>query len=108
AAVNQLGGRRLPKYCVTAVTNAQGGGAPPELSSLLNSRILDAKARLAAWTYNTPAGFNTLGDPGVPTSQDLIDSVATTIYNVALGRLVANTFDATLAANGIAFRPGAS
>ena len=108
ADVNQLDGRRLAKYFVTAVTNAQGGGAPPELSSLLNSRILDAKARLAAWTYNTPAGFNTLGDPGVPTPQDLIDSVATTIYNVALGRLVANTFDATLAANSISFRQGTS
>ena len=108
ADVNQLDGRRLAKYFVTAVTNAQGGGAPPELSSLLNSRILDAKARLAAWTYNPPAGFNTTGDPGVPTAQDLIDSVATTIYNVALGRLVANTFDATLATNGIGFRQGTS
>ncbi|HSV05576.1 MAG TPA: penicillin acylase family protein, partial [Candidatus Binatus sp.] len=108
ADVNQLDGRRLAKYFVTAVTNAQGGGAPPELSSLLNSRILDAKARLSAWTYNTPAGFNTTGDPGVPTAQDLIDSVATTIYNVALGRLVANTFDATLATNGIGFRQGTS
>ena len=106
ADVNQLDGRRLAGYFVTAVTNAQAGGAPPALSSLVSSRILDAKARLAAWTYNTPAGFDTAGDPGVPTAQDLVDSVATTIYNVALGRLVVNTFDATLAANGISFRQG--
>jgi len=38
----------------------------------------------------------------------LIDSVATTLYNVAVGRLVVNTFDATLAANGIAYRQGTS
>jgi hypothetical protein len=108
ADVNQLEARRLAKYFVTAVNDAQAGGAPPDLSGLLNARILTARDRLAAWTYNTPAGFDTLGDPGTPTAQELIDSVATTLYNVAVGRLVTNTFDATLAANGVTYRQDTS
>ncbi len=106
ADVNQLEARRLGGYFVTAVNNAQAGGAPAQLAALVNSRITDARDRLAAWTYNAPAGFDTPGDPGVPTAQDLVDSVATTIYNVAIGRLVVNTFDATLAANGVSYRQG--
>src|SRR6185369_3294386 len=101
ADVNQMEGKRLAKYFVTAVNNAQAGGATPQLAALVNSRITDARDRLGAWTYNTPAGFDTTGDPGVPSAQDLVDSVATTIYNVAIGQLVVNTFDATLAANGV-------
>ena len=108
ADVNQLEARRLAGYFVDAVNNAGMGGAPVELSSLLNSRITDARDRLAAWTYNTPAGFDTPGDPGAPTPQELIDSVATTIYNVAVGRLMNRTFDAKLAAAGIGYRQGTS
>jgi penicillin amidase len=106
ADVNQLEGRRLAGYFVTAVNNAELGGAPPALASLLNSRITDARDRLAAWTYNTPAGFDTAGDPGVPTAQELVDSVATTIYNVAVGQLMTRSFDARLAASGIDYRQG--
>jgi penicillin G amidase len=106
ADVNQLEGRRLAGYFVTAVNDAELGGAPPQLAGLVNARIQDARDRLAAWTYNTPAGFDTTGDPGTPSSQDLIDSVATTIFNTALGKLVTNTFDATLAANGVGYRQG--
>jgi penicillin amidase len=106
ADVNQLEARRLAGFFVTAVNNAQAGGAPAQLSGLLNSRILDARDRLAAWTYNTPTGFDTPGDPGVPSAQDLVDSVATTIYNVAVGQLVTNTFDAQLAAAGVSYRQG--
>lgn len=108
ADVNQLEARRLAGFFVTAVNDAQAGGAPVELSSLLNSRITDARDRLMAWTYNTPAGFDTPGDPGVPSAQDLVDSVATTIYNVAIGQLVTNTFDAQLAAAGVSYRQGTS
>ncbi len=108
ADVNQLEARRLAGYFVTAVNNAGLGGAPGQLSSLLNSRITDARDRLAAWTYNTPAGFNTPGDPGIPSTQDLVDSVATTIYNVAVGRLMTRTFDAKLAASSISYRQGTS
>ncbi len=106
ADVNQIEGRMIAPHFVTAVDNALDIGAPPELSSLINSRILDARDRLNDWTYNTPAGFDTTGDPGIPTAQELIDSVATTIYNVAVGQLVENTFDATLAASGVGYRQG--
>jgi hypothetical protein len=108
ADVNQLEARRLAGYFVAAVNRAGTIGAPPALASLLNSRVTDARDRLAAWTYNTPAGFNTPGDPGAPTAQELIDSVATTIYNVAIGRLMNRTFDAALASNGIGYRQGTS
>ncbi len=108
ADVNQMEGKRLAGYFVTAVANAEAGGAPPQLSALLNTRITDARDRLAAWTYNTPAGFDTTGDPGVPSAQELVDSVATTIYNVAVGQLMTKTFDARLAASGIGYRQGTS
>ncbi len=108
ADVNQLEGKRLAHYFVDAVDHAGMGGAPPELASLVNAGITDARNRLAAWTYNTPAGFDTPGDPGAPTPQELIDSVATTIYNVAVGQLVTRTFDAKLAAAGITYRQGTS
>ena len=106
ADVNQMEARRLAGYFVTAVNNAQLGGAPAQLSALLNSRITDARDRLAAWTYNTPAGFDTPGDPGAPTAQELVDSVATTIYNVAVGRLMTRTFDAKLGASSVSYRQG--
>ena len=106
ADVNQLEARRLAKYFVTAVNDAQSLGAPPALAALVNGRITDARDRLAAWTYNARAGFDTPGDPGVPSPQDLIDSVATTIYNVAVGRLVVNTFDAKLQTAGVSYRQG--
>ncbi len=108
ADVNQLEGKRLAHYFVEAVDDAGLGGAPTELSSLLNGKIIDARNRLASWTYNTPAGFDTPGDPGTPTAQELVDSVATTIYNVAVGRLMNRTFDAKLAAAGIGYRQGTS
>jgi len=108
ADVNQIEGRRLAGYFVDAVNNAQLGGAPAQLSGLLNSRITDARDRLAAWTYNTPAGFDTAGDPGTPTGQEMVDTVATTIYNVAVGRLMNRTFDAQLAAAGVGYRQGTS
>lgn len=108
ADVNQMEGKRLAHYFVEAVDNAGLMGAPPELSSLLNAKILDARNRLASWTFNTPAGFDTPGDPGAPTPQELIDSVATTIYNVSVGRLMNRTFDAKLAAAGIGYRQGTS
>lgn len=106
ADVNQLEARRMAKYFVTAVDNAGLGGAPAALSGLLNSRVTDAHDRLAAWTYNTPAGFDTAGDPGIPSAQELTDSVATTIYNVAVGQLMTRTFDAKLAASGVSYRQG--
>ncbi len=106
ADVNQMEGKRLAPYFVDAVNRAGMGGAPAQLSSLLNAGITDARDRLAAWTYNTPAGFDTAGDPGTPTAQELVDSVATTIYNVAVGRLMNRTFDAQLAAAGIGYRQG--
>jgi penicillin G amidase len=108
ADVNQMEARRLAGYFVTAVNNAELGGAPAPLASLLNSRVTDARDRLTAWTYNTPTGFDTPGDPGIPSAQDLVDSVATTIYNVAVGQLMTRTFDAKLAASGVSYRQGTS
>jgi penicillin amidase len=108
ADVNQMEGKRLAHYFVEAVDNAGLGGAPAELSSLLNATVLDARNRLAAWTYHPPAGVDTPGDPGVPTPQQLIDSVATNIYNVSVGRLMNRTFDAKLAAAGVGYRQGTS
>ncbi len=43
ADVNQMEGKRLAGYFVDAVNNAGMGGAPVELSSLLNATITDAR-----------------------------------------------------------------
>ncbi|MBN1210680.1 MAG: penicillin acylase family protein [Myxococcaceae bacterium] len=54
--------------------------------------------RLAAWTYETPAGVD-IGD-GEPPAAEVADSVATTLFNASMLRLVKLAFDDELSALG--------
>jgi penicillin amidase len=54
--------------------------------------------RLAAWTYETPAGVN-IGD-GEPPAAEVADSIATAIFNASMLRLVKLAFDDELSALG--------
>ncbi|WP_224241949.1 penicillin acylase family protein [Hyalangium gracile] len=86
-------------------------GTHPDLSGLVQrstSADLDLLAqvanRLAAWTYETPAGVD-IGD-GEPSAAEISDSIATSLFNASLLRLVKLAFDDEISAIG--FRPSSS
>jgi len=100
----------LTPYLLTAYTNAQRAGAPPELATLAaDPRVQEAVGRLAAWDYSTPTG--------VPEGYDAFDvrvdassivsraeaeaSVAATIENVWRAKLLKNLVDGTLRRVGV-------
>ena len=70
-----------------------------------------AVARLAAWRLTTPTGipegYDASDDDGVlaqPSSDEISESVAATIYSVWRGQFIRNTIDATL--GGVPLPPG--
>ena len=107
-----LGALLAPKF-VEAARRAQEErrqpGTHPDLSGLVqrsSAADLDLLAqsaeRLAAWTYETPAGVD-IGD-GEPSAAEVTDSVATALFNASLLRLVQLAFDDEI--NAIGQRPG--
>jgi penicillin amidase len=57
--------------------------------------------RLAAWNFKAPTGIpqgydaaDLNGVPGTPTSQEIAESVAATLYNVWRSEFIRNTVDA--------------
>ena len=70
-----------------------------------------AVARLAAWNFKSPTGipqgYDAADRDGVldaPTSQEIAESVAATLYNVWRGQFIRTTVDATL--DGVPLPPG--
>ena len=70
-----------------------------------------AVARLAAWNFTSPTGipqgYDAADRDGVldaPTSQEIAESVAATLYNVWRGQFIRTTVDATL--DGVPLPPG--
>lgn len=70
-------------------------GTHPDLTAAVTenaealARVAMARERLAAWTsFDTPAAVE-----GTPSSEEIADSVAASIFNVTLGHLMRNTFD---------------
>jgi penicillin G amidase len=105
----------LTPYAVNALAAAQTPGAPPALAALgADPRIQEAVARLAAWRFSTPTGipegydasdFNGMRFP--PTQSEIDASVATTIYSLWRGRLLAAIVDGPMVARGLgSFLPG--
>ncbi|HET8651083.1 MAG TPA: penicillin acylase family protein [Gaiellaceae bacterium] len=94
-------------YLTRALQAATTPGAPPELAALgANPAVGEAVGRLGGWDFSTPTGivegWDAGASAGTPPSQDEIDaSVATTIYSLWRGRLIANTVDATLQSVGL-------
>jgi penicillin amidase len=84
----------------------------PLLASLGSQpAVREAVGRFAAWRHTAPtgmpAGYDASDANGVlaaPTSDEIAESVAATIYSVWRGQFIRNTIDATL--DGIALPPG--
>jgi penicillin amidase len=105
----------LTPYVTAALAAAQTPGAPPTLAALgADPKIQEAAARLAAWKLSTPTGIPEGYDASdfygmrLPPTQGEIDaSVATTIYSLWRGRLLAAIVDGPLQARGLGgFLPG--
>ncbi|MFP4334345.1 MAG: penicillin acylase family protein [Wenzhouxiangella sp.] len=100
----------LLPFLLQAFENASAEEAWPGLAAIAgDERVQEAMGRLADWDFSSPTGlpggFDPGGDPtgaGVPTAEDIANSVATTIYSVWRGEVIANTIDATLSAVGLA------
>ncbi len=100
----------LLPFLLQAFENATAEDAAPVLAQIAgDERVQEAMGRLAAWDFSTPTGlaggFDPGGDPsgnGMPSQEDIANSVATTIYSVWRGEVIANTIDATLSAVGLA------
>ncbi|MEE4297014.1 MAG: penicillin acylase family protein [Wenzhouxiangella sp.] len=100
----------LLPFLLQAFENAGADDAWPGLSAVAaDPRVQEAMGRLAAWDFSTPTGLAGGFDPGgdatgnsVPSDADIANSVATTIYSVWRGEVIANTIDATLSAVGLA------
>ena len=73
--------------------------------------VLEAVRRLATWRFTAPTGIpegydssDTNGVLAAPTSDEIAESVAATIYSVWRGQFIRNTIDATL--EGVPLPPG--
>jgi penicillin amidase len=90
-----------------AVAEAATPGTHPDLSELVASigaarmaQIAMMRDRLEAWgegesPYDTPAAVE-----GTPSPEEINDSIATTIFNAAIGRVLHGIFDDEIAALG--------
>jgi penicillin G amidase len=105
----------LTPFVVDALAAAQTPGAPPALAALgADPKIQEAVARLAAWKFSTPTGITEGYDASdfygmrfPPTQSEIDASVATTIYSLWRGRLLAAVVDGPMIARGLgSFLPG--
>jgi len=103
-----LGALLAPKF-VEAARRVQEErlqpGTHPELSGLVQRStaadlelLAQVADRLAAWTYETPPGVD-IGD-GEPSASEISDSIATSLFNASMLRLVKLAFDDELGALG--------
>ncbi|HET9024051.1 MAG TPA: penicillin acylase family protein [Burkholderiaceae bacterium] len=104
-------------YFVPLITQALARGAvssDPLLRGLAGQPAVQAAiARLASWNFKASTGiaqgYDAADRDGVldtPTSQEVAESVAATLYNVWRGQFIRNTVDATL--QGAPLPPGVS
>jgi penicillin G amidase len=105
----------LTPYITAALQAAQTPGAPAALAALgADPKVQEAVARLAAWQFSTPTGIaegydasDPFGFRLPPTQAEIDASVATTIYSLWRGRLLAAVVDGPLIARGLGdFLPG--
>jgi penicillin amidase len=104
-------------YFVPLITQALARGAAssdPTLQALASLPPVQAAiGRLGAWNFKAPTGiaqgYDAADRDGVlaaPTSEEVAESVAATLYNVWRGQFIRNTVDATL--EGVPLPPGLS
>jgi penicillin G amidase len=104
-------------FFVPFIAQALSRGAmssDPALAPLAAQPAIQAAvARLAAWNFKAPTGIaegydaaDLDGALGAPSTQEIAESVAATLYNVWRGQFIRNTIDATL--EGVPLPPGVS
>ena len=86
-----------------ALGRARTSGADPALAALAAPRVVEAVQRLAAWDLTTPTGIpegydaaDVNGVPDAPTTEEIPESVAATIYSVWRGQMIRRAIDAPL------------
>jgi penicillin amidase len=105
----------LLPHLLAAYDAASAPGAWGPLAALAaDSRVQDAIARLSVWDFSTPTGlvpgFDPFRVPGTPpTTDEIINSTAATIYALWRAYAIRNVIDATLTRIGLGNRlPGGS
>lgn len=110
--VVQLSARRLVPWVLKAWERAQRADAPGPLAQLVTPEMREAMSYLAAWDFSTPTGLPDgwdasdavgPGEPLValePDPAEVEASVAATLFNVMVGRLIQHTVDAAIARLG--------
>lgn len=101
-------------YMIRAFHMARGRGAPAELAALAHDpAIREAVGRLSNWDFSAPTGISEGYDAGdrdgvhqQPSSSEVSNSIAATIYTVWRGQILINTMIATLARIGVGSIPG--
>ena len=100
--VAQLSARRLVPHLVNALENALAEDAPGPLAQFARDpRLAQIRDLLANWDYTTPTGLPSGFDEGQPAGtppspREINASIAATIANVWVPKLVANTVDGAL------------
>jgi penicillin amidase len=74
---------RAAQEAATPGTHADLSDAVTEAGAAKMAKIAMMRDRLMAWTFDTPAAVE-----NTPSADEIADSVATTIFNAALGRLM--------------------
>ncbi|NLG68878.1 MAG: penicillin acylase family protein, partial [Firmicutes bacterium] len=110
--VVQLSARRLVPWILAAWERAQRADAPEPLARLVTPEMREAMGYLASWDFSTPTGLPDGWDasdtvaPGEhlvarePDQAEVEASVAATLFNVMVGRLIQHTVDAAIAPLG--------
>ncbi|MCG8462414.1 MAG: penicillin acylase family protein, partial [Holophagales bacterium] len=105
----------LSPYLINAFANASQAGAPAELANLAaDPGVAEAVTRLMAWDFSSPTGIPGGYDPGddpsalpAPSSGEIANSIAATIWSVWRGQIVRDVIDGTLTNLGLGdFLPG--
>ena len=109
ADVTLLDAQVFTPYILNAFTNASQPGAPDALRALAgDARVAEAIGRLKAWNFTTPTGVTSGYDASdrdgyrfPPSSAEVQQSIAATIYSVWRGQAIHNGVDMTLNGLGV-------
>jgi penicillin G amidase len=102
-------GRFFSPHIVTALRNAQRTDAPAALHALAqDTRVQEAVGRLEAWDQSSPTGIaegydasDVEGRRGAPSSLEIANSIATTIYSAWSSQMILQTLVSTLGARNL-------
>jgi penicillin amidase len=104
ADVTLLDAEFFTPYLVDALRRATTSDTPALAALGRDPRVVEAVGRLAAWDRTTPTGIpegydaaDVNGERGEPSTSEVTNSVAATIYSVWRGQYIRNVIDAHLA-----------